>query len=208
MDTGVRTRALAPLPAAGVGAILLAEGYASLAAEILALRRMVPFAGSAVSVTAVLLAVYLAALAGGYRRGGRLACCGDPRPRLAIRLSAAAAWAAFWLSGAGTLLAFGLPVSGMAQVAVYSVVGHCPGRLAARRVRPARPRLRSGRGPFQGLPGACSPFPPSAIGLDTEWSTDRSAVALLLAHPTGRLSQSATSSARIPPGATRLAPPP
>ena len=126
MDTGVRTRALAPLPAAGVGAILLAEGYASLAAEILALRRMVPFAGSAVSVTAVLLAVYLAALAGGYRRGGRLACCGDPRPRLAIRLSAAAGWAAFWLSGAGTLLAFGLPVSEMAQVAVYSVVGIAP----------------------------------------------------------------------------------
>ena len=62
-----------PLPAVAVGAILLAEGYASLAAEIPGVRRMVPFAGSAVSVTALLLAVYLAALAGGYRRGGRLA---------------------------------------------------------------------------------------------------------------------------------------
>ena len=40
-----------------VGAILLAEGCAGLATEILALRRMVPFAGSAVSVTALLLAV-------------------------------------------------------------------------------------------------------------------------------------------------------
>ena len=82
-----------PLPAVAVGAILLAEGYASLATEILALRRMVPFVGSAVSVTALLLAVYLAALVGGYRRGGRLARSGDPRPRLAFRLAAAAALA-------------------------------------------------------------------------------------------------------------------
>ena len=115
-----------PLPAAAVGAILLAEGYASLAAEILALRRMVPYAGSAVSVTAVLLAAYLAALAGGYRSGGRLARAGDPRPRLAFRLAAAAALAAFWLSGAGTLLAFSLPVPVMAQVAAYAVAGVAP----------------------------------------------------------------------------------
>ena len=126
MDTGIKPNGLSPLPAVAVGAILLAEGYASLAAEILALRRMVPFAGSAVSVTAVLLAVYLAALAGGYRRGGRLARRGDPRPRLAIRLAAASAWSAFWLSGAGTLLAFGLPVPEMAKVAVYSVAGIAP----------------------------------------------------------------------------------
>ena len=117
---------LSPLPAVAVGAILLAEGYASLAAEILALRRMVPFAGSAVSVTALLLAVYLAALAGGYRRGGRLARSGDPRPRLALRLAAAAALAAFWLSDAGTLLAFGLPVPELAQVAAYSLAGIAP----------------------------------------------------------------------------------
>ncbi len=117
---------LTPLPPAALGAILLAEGYASLATEILALRRMVPWAGSAVSVTSVLLAVYLAALAGGYRRGGRLARLGDPRPRLAIRLSAAAALAAFWLSEFGTLLAFGLPVPEMAQVAVYSALGIAP----------------------------------------------------------------------------------
>ena len=115
-----------PLPAAAVGAILLAEGYASLAAEILALRRMVPYAGSAVSVTAVLLAAYLAALAGGYRSGGRLARAGDPRPRLAFRLAAAAALAAFWLSEAGTLLAFSLPVPAMAQVAAYAVAGVAP----------------------------------------------------------------------------------
>ena len=126
MPAGLGTNPLTPLPPVAVGAILLAEGYASLAAEILALRRMVPWAGSAVSVTAVLLAVYLAALAGGYRRGGRLARCADPRPSLAIRLAAAAAWAAFWLSGAGTLLACGLPVPAMAQVTVYCVLGIAP----------------------------------------------------------------------------------
>ena len=126
MGSRFRNEPLPALPGATVGAILLAEGYASLAAEILALRRIVPFAGSAVSVTAVLLAVYLAALAGGYRRGGRLARTGDPRPRLAFRLAAAAALAAFWLSDAGTLLAFGLPVPPMAQVAVYSLAGVAP----------------------------------------------------------------------------------
>ena len=114
------------LPAAALGAILVAEGYASLATEILALRRMVPWAGSAVSVTAVLLAVYLAALAGGYRRGGLLARRGDPRPRLAVRLAAAGALAAFWLSDLGTLAVFGLPVPPLAQVAAYSVVGIAP----------------------------------------------------------------------------------
>ena len=120
------SRRKSALPAAALGAILVAEGYASLATEILALRRMVPWAGSAVSVTAVLLAVYLAALAGGYRRGGLLARRGDPRPRLAVRLAAAGALAAFWLSDLGTLAAFGLPVPPLAQVAAYSIVGIAP----------------------------------------------------------------------------------
>ena len=56
-----------------LGFILLAEGWASLGTEILALRRLTPWAGSSVDVTSILLAVYLAALAAGYRRGGRLA---------------------------------------------------------------------------------------------------------------------------------------
>lgn len=119
-------RGRSALSPAALGAILVAEGYASLATEILALRRMVPWAGSAVSVTAVLLAVYLAALAGGYRRGGLLARRGDPRSRLAARLSGAGALAAFWLSDIGTLAAFGLPVPPLAQVAAYSILGIAP----------------------------------------------------------------------------------
>ena len=124
MGNGLQARTT--LPPAALGTILLAEGYASLATEILALRRMVPWAGSAVSVTAVLLAVYLAALAGGYRRGGLLARRGDLRRRLAVRLSAAGALAAFWLSDLGTLAAFGLPVPPLAQVTAYAVAGIAP----------------------------------------------------------------------------------
>ncbi len=56
-----------------------------------------PFAGSAVSLTAPLQTVCLAA-----------------------------ALAAFWLSDAGTLLAFGLPIPELAKVAVYSLVGIAP----------------------------------------------------------------------------------
>ena len=114
------------LPPFALGAILLAEGWASLGTEILALRRMVPWAGSSVDVTSVLLAVYLAALAGGYRRGGRLAASGDPRPRLALRLAAASAWAAFWLADPGIGLVFSLPLPPLLQAAVYSILGIAP----------------------------------------------------------------------------------
>ena len=115
-----------PLPPLALGAVLLAEGYASLGAEILALRRIAPWAGTSVDVTTVLLAAYLAALAGGYRRGGRLARDGDPRPRLAFRLALAAALAAFWLSEPGLLLAFGLPLPPLLQVALYAIAGIAP----------------------------------------------------------------------------------
>ena len=109
-----------------LGFVLLAEGWASLGTEILALRRLTPWAGSSVDVTSVLLAVYLAALAAGYRRGGRLARLSDPRPRLALRLAAAAVWAAFWLSEPGVLLAFSLPAAPLLQTFAYSLVGIAP----------------------------------------------------------------------------------
>ncbi len=115
-----------PLRPAALAAILVAEGYASLSAEILALRRLAPHAGTAVTVTAVVLAVYLAALACGYRRGGRLARRADPRRALALRLALAAAWASFWLADAGVLLAFSLPLPTVWQVAAYSLAGPAP----------------------------------------------------------------------------------
>ncbi|MDE0166730.1 MAG: fused MFS/spermidine synthase [Bryobacterales bacterium] len=109
-----------------LGFVLLAEGWASLGTEILALRRLTPWAGSTVDVTSILLAVYLAALAGGYRRGGLLARLGDPRPRLARRLAAASLWSAFWLSEPGVLLAFSLPAAPLLQTFAYAVVGIAP----------------------------------------------------------------------------------
>ena len=114
------------LPPFALGFVLLAEGWASLGTEILALRRLTPWAGSSVDVTSILLAVYLAALAGGYRRGGRLARLGDPRPRLARRLAAASLWSAFWLSEPGVLLAFSLPAAPLLQTFAYAVVGIAP----------------------------------------------------------------------------------
>ena len=109
-----------------LGFILLAEGWASLGTEILALRRLAPWAGSSVDVTSILLAVYLASLAGGYHRGGRLAGLDDPRPRLALRLAAASVWAAFWLSEPGVLLAFSLPAAPLLQTFIYSLIGIAP----------------------------------------------------------------------------------
>ena len=116
-------RQLSPI---ALGFILLAEGWASLGTEILALRRLTPWAGSSVDVTSILLAVYLAALAAGYRRGGRLARLADPRSRLSLRLAAASVWAAFWLSEPGVLLAFSLPAAPLLQTFVYSLIGIAP----------------------------------------------------------------------------------
>ena len=108
---------LAPPVLAGV---LLAEGFASLGAEILALRRMLPWAGSAVTVTSLLLSAYLLALAAGYRRGGALAALPGARRRLSARLAAAAALCALWLSEPGVRLVLQAPLPPLGQVALYS----------------------------------------------------------------------------------------
>ena len=116
-----------PIAPALLVAVLFVEGYSSLSIEILGLRRMVPWVGSAVPVTSLLLSVYLAALAAGYDTGGRLAARGgDLRGALAGRLALAAALAAFWLSDMGVTLVFSLPLPPLAQIALYSLVGIAP----------------------------------------------------------------------------------
>ncbi|THF59355.1 fused MFS/spermidine synthase [Pseudothauera rhizosphaerae] len=60
------------LPAAVLFATVFVEGFSSLGAEILALRRLVPHMGSAITVTAPTIGFFLLALALGYQAGGRV----------------------------------------------------------------------------------------------------------------------------------------
>ena len=119
-------RAERPIGPRAATALLLVEGYCSLAVEMIALRVLVPVAGQSVAVTSVVVTAFLAALALGYRSGGRFP--GGVREKVGWNLAAAAAWSAFWLSRFGVALAFDatawLPPLG--QVAVYAAVGVGP----------------------------------------------------------------------------------
>ena len=59
-------RAARALPAALLFALVFVEGFVSLGAEIVALRRLVPHVGSAITVTAPTIGFFLLALALGY----------------------------------------------------------------------------------------------------------------------------------------------
>ena len=126
------------------GLILLAEGYASLSAEVMALRMMMAYAGTGVITTSILLATYLTALGAGYTRGERvarrtLARNGRLRDKIAFRLAAAAAWTAIWVSDIGRAAVFeGTAVIGdlpmLANVAIYSAGASVTGYLLAQTV--------------------------------------------------------------------------
>ena len=53
--------------------IVFIEGFCSLGAEVIALRRLVPHVGSAIVVTAPTIGLFLLALALGYAAGARVA---------------------------------------------------------------------------------------------------------------------------------------
>ena len=53
--------------------IVFIEGYCSLGAEIIALRRLIPHVGSSIVVTAPTIGLFLLALALGYHSGSRVA---------------------------------------------------------------------------------------------------------------------------------------
>ena len=116
-------RADRPIGPRAATVLLLVEGYCSLAVEMIALRVLVPVAGQSVAVTSVVVTAFLAALALGYRSGGRFP--GDVREKVGWNLAAAAAWSAFWLSRFGVALAFDATawLPPLAQVAVYAAVG-------------------------------------------------------------------------------------
>ena len=107
-------------------ALLLVEGYCSLAIEMIALRVLVPVAGQSVAVTGIVVTAFLAALALGYRDGGRHR--GPATEKVARNLAGAAAWSAFWLSHFGVRFAFEATVwlPPLVQVAVYAAAGIAP----------------------------------------------------------------------------------
>jgi hypothetical protein len=53
--------------------IVFIEGYCSLGAEIIALRRLIPHVGSSIVITAPTIGLFLLALALGYHSGSRVA---------------------------------------------------------------------------------------------------------------------------------------
>ena len=107
-------------------ALLLVEGYCSLAIEMIALRVLVPVAGQSVAVTGIVVTAFLAALALGYRDGGRHR--GPATEKVARNLAGAAAWSAFWLSQFGVRFAFEATgwLPPLVQVAVYAAAGIAP----------------------------------------------------------------------------------
>ena len=119
-------RAERPIGPRAATVLLLVEGYCSLAMEMIALRVLVPVAGQSVGVTSVVVTAFLAALALGYRCGGRFP--GDVREKVGWNLAAAAVWSAFWLSRLGVALAFDATawLPPLWQVALYAVVSVGP----------------------------------------------------------------------------------
>jgi spermidine synthase len=53
-------------------AIVLIEGFVTISAEILTIRQLIPFVGSSVVVTSIIIGIFLLFLAYGYRKGGMI----------------------------------------------------------------------------------------------------------------------------------------
>ena len=104
---GTAPAAASPAPALSPALLFLlvfVEGFVSLGAEILALRRLVPHVGSAITVTAPTIAFFLLALALGYQAGGRVA--DDYLAHVRRNFLLAAALIALGLAGPVVELAF------------------------------------------------------------------------------------------------------
>lgn len=76
--------------------IILIEGFASIAAEILVIRQLLPVAGSSVIVTSLIIGIFLLFLALGYRQGGR--ATDNLQSRLCLNFQIASCWFGIGLS--------------------------------------------------------------------------------------------------------------
>lgn len=76
--------------------VLLIEGYVSVSTQMIALRQAVPFVGSSITTTSIIITVFLGALAFGYHSGGRREV--KSRSRVVGNLVASAVLLGFCLS--------------------------------------------------------------------------------------------------------------
>ncbi len=86
-------------------AIVFIEGYCSLGAEVIALRRLIPHVGSSIVVTAPTIGFFLLALALGYHAGSRVAA--DYRAVVSRNFLMAAVLMGIGLSASGVEAIFG-----------------------------------------------------------------------------------------------------
>ncbi|MRR51359.1 MAG: methyltransferase domain-containing protein [Rhodocyclaceae bacterium] len=104
-------------------AIVFIEGYCSLGAEVIALRRLIPHVGSAIVVTAPTIGLFLLALALGYHSGSRVAA--DFRAVVARNFLISATLMAAGLSASGVNAIFsGAPAPIAYMVFIGAVL--CP----------------------------------------------------------------------------------
>lgn len=100
------------------------EGFASLAFEVIALRRIVPYVGSSITVTAPTIAIFLAALALGYFAASRVR---ENYERTVLRnFVIAALVGGCLLSEWGAALFFGLIPSPVIALPVYLIASMAP----------------------------------------------------------------------------------
>ena len=109
-----------------VAAVLLIEGYCSLAVEMIGLRMLVPVAGHSIGVTSIVVTVFLGSLAAGYAAGARFE--GAPASTVARNLAIAAAWSAASLSYLAVRLLFETTawLPSLGRVALYAALAVGP----------------------------------------------------------------------------------
>ncbi len=103
--------------------IVFIEGYCSLGAEIIALRRLIPHVGSSIVVTAPTIGLFLLALALGYHSGSRVAA--DYRSVVARNFLISAALMGAGLAGGSVDAIFVANSAGMAYLVFIGAI-LCP----------------------------------------------------------------------------------
>ncbi len=107
-----------------VFALVAVEGLCSLGIEVVALRRIVPYVGSSITITAPTIALFLAALALGYHRASRIGTAFDRR--VVVNFIAAALFAGVGLSAWYAALVFALVPERLLALAIYLVTAMAP----------------------------------------------------------------------------------